>query len=259
MIRKSMLRLTGVILPLVAAAHMASAQTTAAAVPATALPLAATLMSKFAAAVGGPAYMSAKAIVSKGALSMPAAGLNATFQMTQLAPNQMQMITTIPGMGEVQVGFDGTTAWAMDPMQGPRVLAGQELDQMKDEADRRSNIRSPELFTAATTVADTTMNNERCYLVKLSWKSGRESYDCYSAATGLLIASKTTQKTAMGEIPVVSMLSDYKKFGDITVPTKTVQDLMGQQQIITITSVEFGDGAGVVVAPPAAVLPLIKK
>jgi hypothetical protein len=64
MIRKSMLRLTGVILPLVAAAHMASAQTTAAAVPATALPLAATLMSKFAAAVGGPAYMSAKAIVS---------------------------------------------------------------------------------------------------------------------------------------------------------------------------------------------------
>ena len=259
MIRKTMLRLTGAILPLVAAAQMASAQTTTAAVPATALPPAATRMSKFAAAVGGPAYMSAKAIVSKGALSMPAAGLNATFQMTQLAPNQMQMITTIPGMGEVQVGFDGTNAWAMDPMQGPRVLAGQELDQMKDEADRRSSVRSPELFTTVTTVADTTMNNERCYLVKLNWKSGRESYDCYSAATGFLIASKATQKTAMGEIPVVSMLSDYKKFGNIMVPTRTVQDLMGQQQIITITSVEFGDGAGVVIAPPAAVLPLIKK
>jgi hypothetical protein len=103
------------------------------------------------------------------------------------------------------------------------------------------------------------MNNERCYLVKLNWKSGRESFDCYSAASGLLIASKSTQKTAMGEIPVVSLLSDYKKFGNITVPTKTVQDLMGQQQIITITSVEFGDGAGVVIAPPTAVVPLIKK
>ena len=249
-----MLRLAGAILPIVAAAHVASAQATA-----TALPPAATLLSKFAAAVGGPAYLSAKVIVSKGALSMPAAGLNATFQMTQLAPNQMQMVTTIPGMGEVQVGFDGTNAWAMDPMQGPRVLAGAELDQMKDEADRRSSLRSPELFTSTQTVADTTMNNERCYLVKLNWKSGRESFDCYSAASGLLIASKSTQKTAMGEIPVVSLLSDYKKFGNITVPTKTVQDLMGQQQIITITSVEFGDGAGVVITPPAAVAPLIKK
>ena len=169
------------------------------------------------------------------------------------------MVTTIPGMGEVQVGFDGTNAWAADPMQGPRVLAGVELDQMKDEADRRSNVRDPALFTSVQTVADTTMNNERCYLVKLTWKSGRESFDCYSATSGYIVASKTVQKTAMGEIPVVSLLSDYKKFGDITIPTKTTQDLMGQQQIITIASVEFPDAAGLSIAPPASVLPLIKK
>ena len=249
-----MLRLAGAILPLVAAAQVASAQAVA-----TALPPAATLMSKYAAAVGGPALLNAKAIVFKGGLSMPAAGLNAMFQMTQLAPNRMQMVTTIPGMGEVQVGYDGTNAWAADPMQGPRVLSGAELEQMKDEADRRSSIRSPELFTSVQTVADTTMNSERCYLVKLLWKSGRESFDCYSPATGYIVASKTVQKTAMGEIPVVSLLSDYKKFGDITVPTKTTQDLMGQQQIITIASVEFPDAAGLSIVPPAAVQALIKK
>ena len=95
--------------------------------------------------------------------------------------------------------------------------------------------------------------------VKLNWKSGRESYDCYSKASGLIIASKTVQKTAMGEIPVVSYLSDYKKFGDVTVPTKTVQELAGQQQIITIQTVEFGDGKGITIAPPDAVKALIKK
>ncbi|HEX6575055.1 MAG TPA: hypothetical protein VF042_08775 [Gemmatimonadaceae bacterium] len=250
MIRKSMLRVAA-ILPLALAAQVVSAQAT--------LPAAAGLLSKYATAVGGPAYLNAKAIVSKGGLSMPAAGLNATFQMTQLAPNQMQMVTTIPGMGEVQVGFDGTTGWAMDPMQGPRVLSGQELDQIRDESDRRANVRAAELFSAMETVADTTMNNEACYLVKLTWKSGRESYDCYSKASGLLIASKTVQKTAMGEIPVVSYLSDYKKFGEVTVPTKTVQELAGQQQIITISTVEFGDGKGVTIAPPDAVKALIKK
>jgi hypothetical protein len=253
MIRNSMLRITGALLPLVAAAQVASAQTTAS------LPAAATLVSKFGTAVGGPAYLTAKSIVTKGGLSMPAAGLNASFAMTQLAPNQMQMVTTIAGMGEVQIGYDGTNAWAADPMQGPRLLTGPELDQIKDESDRRSNIRSAELFTAMQTVADTTMNSEACYLVKLTWKTGRESYDCYSKTSGLLVAAKTIQKTAMGEIPVVSLMSDYKKFGDIMVATKTTQELAGQQQIITIQTVEFGDGKGVTITPPPAVQALIKK
>lgn len=250
MIRKSMLRLTGAMLPLVAAAQVAGAQ---------ALPSASSLVARYATAVGGPAYMDAKAIVTKGGMSMPAAGLNATFELTQLAPNQMQMVTTIPGMGEVQVGFDGTTAWAMDPMQGPRVLAGKEFDQMKDEADRRSVVRAAGMFSAMETLKDTTMNAERCYLVKLTWKSGRETFDCYSPTTGLMVASRSVQKTAMGEIPVITMFSDYKKFGGVTVATRTVQELMGQQQILTISTVEFNDGAGLSITPPAAVLALVKK
>lgn len=252
MIRNSMLRWTASFIPLVAVAHIAGAQ-------AATLPAASAVITKFATAVGGPAYLAAKSIQTKGTMSMPAAGLNATFQMTQLAPNQMQMVTTIPGMGEVQVGFDGTNGWALDPMQGPRVLTGGELDQIRDESDRRANVRDAALFSAMQTVADTTMNSERCYLVKLTWKSGRETYDCYSAATGLLVASRSTQKTAMGEIPVVTLLSDYKKFGDVMVPTKTIQELMGQQQILTISSVDIGTGAGVTIAPPPAIQALIKK
>ena len=189
---------------------------------------------------------------------MPAAGINATFLLTQVAPNQMSMVTEIPGMGKIEAGFDGTTAWSMDPMQGARLLTGKELDQIRDESDRRAAIRSPEMFSAVQTVADTTMNSERCYLVKLTWKSGRETHDCYSAATGLMVASKSVQKTAMGDIPVVTMFSEYKKFGDVTVATKTVQEAMGQQQVLTISSVELGNGAGVTVTPPAAVQALVK-
>jgi hypothetical protein len=251
MIRYKLLRSTFAVLPVLVAAQVGAQVAT--------LPPAATILAKYATVIGGPAYLGAKSIVTHGGMSKPTAGINATFEMTQLAPNQMKMVTTIPGMGEVQVGFDGTMAWAMDPMQGPRVLAGQELDQMKDEADRRSNVRSPEMFSAVETVADTTMNSERCYLVKLTWKSGRESKDCYSVASGLMVASTSVQKTAMGDIPVVTLYNDYKKFGDITVPTKTVQELMGQQQILTVSSVELGDGTGMTVAAPPAIQALNKK
>lgn len=252
MIRNSTLRLTVALVPLMAAATIAGAQTTAP------LPPAATLVAKYADAVGAPAFLAAKAIVTKGGMSMPAAGLNATFELTQLASNQMAMVTDIAGMGKVEAGFDGTTAWSMDPMQGARVLAGPELDQIKDEADRRGAVRAPDMFTSIETVGDTTMNAERCYLVKLSWKSGRQTHDCYSVATGLIVASRSMQKTGMGDIPVVTLFSDYKKFGGVTVATKTVQEAMGQQQILTINSVEFGDGAGVKIAPPAAVQALVK-
>ena len=250
MLRNS-IRWTAVLLPLMAAS-VASAQTTAS------LPAAATVVAKYSDAVGGPAYLAAKSVVTKGAMSMPAQGINATFELTQLSPNQMSMVTEIPGMGKIEAGFDGTTAWSMDPMQGARVLSGPELDQIRDESDRRAAIRAPDMFSALQTVADTTMNSERCFLVKLTWKSGRETYDCYSAASGLMVASRSTQKTPMGDIPVLTLYSDYKKFGGVTVATKTVQEAMGAQQILTISSVDFGNGAGVTVAPPAAVKALAK-
>ena len=243
MIRTNAVRLTAAVAVLTAVT--AGAQQPAAA--AASLPPAATLVAKYADAIGAPAMMKAPQITTKGSLSMPAAGLNASFEMVQVTPNKMLMLTTIPGVGAIQVGFDGTTGWSVDPMQGPRVLAGKELDEIREQADPRATGRSPELFSAVQTVADTTMGGEQCFMVKLTWKSGRETFDCYSGSTGLMVGSKSVQQTAMGAIPVVMTYSEYKKFGDFMVPTKMVQSMMGQQQVTTVTAVE-------VAAVPAAVI-----
>lgn len=223
------------------------------------LPAAAGLLAKYGAAAGSQAFLKSAAISTKGGLSMPAAGMEATFEMVQIAPNRMQMITTIPGMGAINIGYDGSIGWSMNPMQGPRLLTGKELDQMRDEADPRMIARSPELYSALETVADTTMGGQQCFLVKLNWKSGRETFDCFSGATGLVVGSKSIQQTAMGEIPVTTLYSDYKKFGDITLATRTVLEVMGQQQVVTITSVEAGTGAGLEIKVPAEIQALAAK
>ena len=246
MIRNSFLRVMA-LLPLMAASQIASAQQ---------LPAAPALIARYVAVTGAMAMMNAKSIVTRGGMSMPSAGINGTVEMTQAGANQMQMVTTIAGMGDIQAGYDGNIAWAADPMQGPRILTGKEMEQMRDESDRRTIVRDPQLFSAMQTVADTTMNGERCYEVKLSWKSGRETFDCYSAATGYLVASRSVQTTSMGAVPVVSLFTDYKKFGDVTVATKTTMEMMGQQQILTISSVELGNGA--TITPPPAVQALAK-
>ena len=222
------------------------------------LPPAATLVAKYAAAIGAPALMKAQQITTKGGMAMPAAGINATFEMVQVAPNRMQMLTTIPGVGAIQVGYDGTIAWSVDPMQGPRLLTGKEMEQIREDADPRAAARSPDLFAAVQTTADTTMGGERCYMVKLTWKSGRESFDCYSPTSGLMVGSTSVQQTAMGPIPVSTVYSDYKKFGDFTMPTKTTQSMMGQQQVVTISSVETGPATATIVPPPE-IKALVKK
>jgi hypothetical protein len=246
MIRNTFLRVTTMVLPMLAVSQVASAQ----------LPAAQAIITKYVAAINGQAIMGAKSIVTKGGMSMPSAGINGTVVMTQAGQNQMQMVTTIAGMGDIQAGYDGTIAWAADPMQGPRILTGKEMEQIRDESDRRTTVRDPQLFTSMTTVADTTMNGERCYEVKLVWKSGRETFDCYSAATGLLVGSRSVQTTSMGAVPVITLFNDYKKFGDVLAATKTTMEMMGQQQILTITSVELGNGA--VITPPPAVQALAK-
>ncbi len=250
MIRTNVVRLAGAVVTLTALT--AGAQQTAT------LPAAATLIAKYAEAIGAPALMKAPQITTKGALTMPAAGLTAAFEMVQVAPNKMQMMTTIPGVGAIQVGFDGTTGWSVDPMQGPRLLAGKELDEIREQADPRATGRSPELFSAVQTVADTTMGGEQCYMVKLTWKSGRETFDCYSGKTGLMVGSKSVQQTSMGAIPVEMTYSEYKKFGDFMMPTKMVQFLMGQQQVTTILGVEVAAVPVVVITMPAEIKALKK-
>lgn len=248
MIRPSFLRVTAIALPMLAVSQLAGAQQP--------LPEASALITKYVAAINGSAIMNAKSIVTKGGMSMPSAGINGTVQMTQAGTNQMQMVTTIAGMGDIQAGYDGNIAWAADPMQGPRILSGKEMEQIRDESDRRTTVRDPQLFTSMQTVADTTMNGEKCYEVKLVWKSGRETFDCYSAASGLLVGSRSLQTTSMGAVPVVTLFNDYKKFGDVMAAAKTTMEMMGQQQILTITSIELGNGA--VITPPPAVQALAK-
>src|SRR6476620_7111392 len=149
--RSSFIRIAAVLVPMMAAAQAVSAQQ---------LPAASSIIAKYVAATGGAAAMKAKSIVTKGGMSMPSAGINGSVEMTQVGVNQMQMVTNIPGMGEVQAGYDGNIAWAADPMQGALLLTGKELDQVRDESDRRAMVRDAALFTSMTTVADTTMNGE---------------------------------------------------------------------------------------------------
>lgn len=225
------------------------------------LPPAAEVIDRYVEAIGGrEAVMAAGGSHSTGTFSMPAAGLEATMDVyTATDPNRMVSVIEIPGMGTIRQGYTGTYGWSVDPNLGPRLLEGKELASIQEGASNQASVRDASLFDERTTVERTEMNGEACYKVRLVWKSGRETFDCYSVESGLLVASEANEETPMGTIPVITLISDYQQFGDILSPTRIRQQMMGQEQVITMDTVEYGEVDPERFAPPAVIQTLIDQ
>jgi hypothetical protein len=224
------------------------------------LPPAKDLIAKFVAATNGPAVMAKhQSVRSKGRFELPAAGMSGDLEISQARPNKTMMRITVSAIGQIEQGFDGTTAWSINPMQGPRLLTGRELDAVREESGFGTSSRQGPNVAAAETVEKTEMNGEPCYKVKMVWKSGRETFDCYSVASGLLIASQGKQESPMGTIDVTNLISDYKDFGGQKVATRLTQQVMGNEQVLIISSVDYDAADPAVFEMPAAIKALVEK
>jgi hypothetical protein len=232
----------------------------AAAQSAAQLPAAKDLIAKFVKATNATAIMSKhQSVRSKGRFEVPAAGLSGDVEISQARPNKSLVRITIGGVGQVEQGFDGTTAWEINPMQGPRVKSGKELEAVREESVFGESARQGPNVVSTETVEKSEMNGEACYKVKIVWKSGRETFDCYSLASGLLVASMGKQDTPMGSIDVTNLISDYKDFGGQKVATRLTQQVMGAEQVLTITAVEYDPADATSFEMPAAIKALVEK
>lgn len=217
------------------------------------------LIARHNEASGAETLRSHSSMHTKGQLTMAAQGLNAEIEFFTAMPNRSAQKVVIPGMGEILSGFDGTTAWSMNPMQGPQVFEGEAAERIKSESEFLGALRGPEQVTSATTLEKTEMAGTPCYKVKLQWKSGRESFDCYAVDSGLLIGSVQTTESPMGPMESTTLLSEYKDFGGRKIPTKLVQSSMGQEQVVTITAVEYDSVSDSTFAVPPAVKAILDK
>ncbi len=189
---------------------------------------------------------------------VPAAGMSGSVIAIQRRPNQTAMTIGLPGLGEMRSGFDGTTAWSSDPMQGPRLLSGVEAATAAEGADFRAMTRPAELFTSSELAGEGEVDGQKCLKLKHTWKSGRVTTDCYSTTTWLIVETTATQISPQGEMTAVTQFSDFRNVGGIMLAHKMSVSAMGMQQVVTTTSVEFGEQPAASVEPPAEVKALKK-
>jgi hypothetical protein len=165
----------------------------------------------------------------------------------------MKTVVTIPGLGTIRNGFDGTVGWEVSPLTGARLYEGAELTAMLEQLDRRGAVRDPALFRSMETVERTEMGGQPCYRVRLVWQSGREGFDCYHVESGLMVANTSTQESPMGTMTMTTTFADFKTFGGVLMAARIEQQVMGQTQVMTLREVEFTPLDAEAFAPPAEI------
>ncbi|MBU6366265.1 MAG: hypothetical protein KJT01_08645 [Gemmatimonadetes bacterium] len=247
---------------LLAGAATLALSATASPVRAQEVPAAAAVLAKYVSAIGGrDALAKVTSIKQSATLQIPAVGLEAAVEAVMAAPNKMATKASIPGMGEMLQGTDGTVAWDVNPMQGPRLLADKELSQMLEGADFQGALfMSPDRYTTVENQGAVDFGGEKAWKLKMVLKgSGRTVTTYFAVGSGLVIGAETQQESPMGAIPVTTKQSEYKAFGGILFPTRTEMS-MGPQTMVTIVKDVILNGAPASAFEiPAAVKPLIKK
>lgn len=184
-----------------------------------------------------PSLQGMKSTISMEAPSM---GMSMTINSVAARPNLLVVQTEIPGLGTMRQGHDGSTVWATDPMQGPRIIAGEEAAALVESSSLQSMIRNPDQFSAMEAAGTHGEGADASTCVKFTWKSGRVTTDCFSNASGLLVRTLTKQVTQMGEVEAEMSIKDYRSVAGLMIPHRIETSMMGMQMIMTTTSVEFG-------------------
>ncbi len=222
------------------------------------LPTPREVVDRFIKVTGGmEAYKAHRYRTSKGYFEMPAMGMRGEMVVHQAQPNMMVASIDIPGMGSMKTGFNGTTGWSTNPMQGPMIMEGKQLDQMKREADFFGSVDILKNFKEARTVGIAEFNGEKCYQLKLTDDTGITNV-YYSVESGLAVGRKAVEISPMGEVPSVMTISGYKDFGGVLVPTMQSVEAMGQKQNMVTETITFEELDPSIFALPAEIKTLVE-
>jgi hypothetical protein len=155
-------------------------------------------------------------------------------------PASMMVAVEAPGRGEMKQGFDGTNGWSTEG-GATRKLTEAELAQLKQGQGLESMARTMSQFTKVEAAGQRPVDGKPADCLKLTWKSGMVSEECYARETGLIVESRAKQATPSGEMETTTRYFDYEAEDGILIARRMEVQAPGMAQTVRITDVEIGD------------------
>jgi len=150
----------------------------------------------------------------------------------------MSRLERVTGLGKMQEGVSDGVAWTLSSMQGPHLKEGDEKAESLLQSKFNSDLNWRDQFKSAETVAVETVEGKECYKVVLTPKAGSPSTRWFDKDTNLLVKMSMTAKSPMGEVQSDSVVSEYRKEGDVLVPHKIISKVATMELQMTVESVQ---------------------
>ncbi len=229
------------------------------------LPTAKEIVERYDKALGGPdALRRHNSSTMRGTIEVYEGGNveKISFVYFASAPyRRLEKVLLPNGAGDILNGFDGETAWSVDPRNGAKVYVGDDRESMKRDADFYYALNELSWFKSMETVRIEDFEGRACYRLHgiNNWNKANDHF--YDQETGLLAGYEFNSELG----PTHEVFSEYKKVDGVLVPTKQVVKAKSSggswdiRQVLNFGSVTFNDVDPTVFTPPQAVRELLKN
>jgi hypothetical protein len=205
-----------------------------------ALPSGREIVQRHIRAIGGEgAFAVISSMRIRGRVEIPSQKIAGDLEVLSARPARMLYRVTVPGIGRIENGYDGTVGWSLSPVAGPELLTGRQLSEAADDAWFDGPLHAPGHVREITTLARTDFDGRPAFQVRVVFASGNEQVEYFDVNTGLQIGSEAARATPQGVVSTVNILRDYRRFGALLHAGTFIQRALGFEQIVTLTSCEY--------------------
>jgi hypothetical protein len=187
---------------------------------------------------GAAAFARVKSGVMTGSVEMAGHNIKGPLTLFQKDGKSYTEIE-LPGIGKVEEGFDGSTAWESNAIQGARIKEGEER-ALVVRASHISLLDSwREFYTSAKTMGSEDVGGKPAWKVEMTPKEGKPETLFIDKESGLMVRSTQTVAMAMGDIPVEAEMSDYRTVDGVKTAFTLTQKAMGQVMVMRFDKVTY--------------------
>lgn len=202
------------------------------------LPTARAVIRRHVAAVGGEDAL--RAVTSRyvwARYEIPARRLKGSLELYAARPNKRLLKIEYPELGTEVTGFDGRIGWSTKPGEPARPVEGADLALLRDQSVFDFDLHPDSSFRSMTTVDSADFQGHRCYRLRLVSITGRDWLEYYDIQTGLFVGNMFRQETGKGPVTVMTVVSDYRPFDGVRLPTRLSIRSAYTEEIVTVVRV----------------------
>lgn len=189
---------------------------------------------------GAAAIASIKDITMNGTAALQGMNLNVTQKLV------------VPSAYSQEIGMQGMVLQKRMLKDGKYMVSAQgqqkEADAKEKEEINEEASFIPEQYMLKQTGYQYTLkgieqvNGKDAYALAVKSPAGRQFTNYYDVQTGLLVKKVTVMESPQGSMTISSVLSDYKPFNGVQLPTKLANDIGPMQFEITFNDIKVNSG-----------------